>query len=210
MLKQVSFVIFSLAISAAAANAATIVNFTGNSTGAQATGTANITLNGTTSIAGTLTNTAPFDARITAFGFDVGPGNVNGFTGSPNPITSPTGVLFNFTDGDVGNVAQFNGFTLDFAYITGPNFDGGSPNVGLDNGQTLNFMVTGPFAGMTEQTIANSLFVRFQRVGANGEGSDVATVPGTQPVPTPEPASMTLLGSGLLYLARRRMRRSTI
>jgi len=108
-------------------------------------------------------------------------------------------------------VAQFNGFTLDFAYITGVNFDGGTPTIGLDNGQTLNFMVTGPFVGMTEQDIANSLFVRFQRVGANGEGSDVAVVTTTtQPVPMPEPASMTLLGSGLLYLARRRMRRNTI
>ena len=38
----------------------------------------------------------------------------------------------------------------------------------------LNFMVSGSFAGLTEQEIASALVLRFQRVGPNGELSDVA------------------------------------
>ena len=54
------------------------------STGAMATGTASITLDGSgNTITGTLTNTSPFDARITGFGFDIGPGNLAGYVERP-------------------------------------------------------------------------------------------------------------------------------
>ena len=179
-MKTVVILALGLGVTASAARAATIVDFTGASHPTLAFGSASITLiPGGTSITGTLTNSSPFDARITGFGFDIGPGNLDGFTGTPDPITSPAGVNFAFIDGDLGNVPQFNPTELDFAYITGTqgtdNFAGGFPNNGLAPGQTLGFVISGSFAGLTETQIASGLFVRYQRVGENGNLSDVAT-----------------------------------
>ena len=212
-MRAIAILAFVLGVTVSAADAATLVTFTGNATGAMATGTASITLDGSgNTITGTLTNTSPFDARITGFGFDIRPGNLAGYVGTPDPIILPVGVNFDFRDDDLGNVPQFNSIVLDFGYVTGPNpnFTSGFPNEGLAPSQMLNFMVSGSFAGLTEQEIASALVLRFQRVGPNGELSDVAVAgsPGT-PTPfssIPEPASMLLVGSGPAYLARRRCR----
>lgn len=205
---KLPLLIVSALLYASAADAATMVEFKGNSTGSLATGTASVTLAADGgSIFGTLTNTSPFDAQITAFGFNIGLGNINGFAGAP--ITDPGDAAFKFEDGAVGNVAQYNSVALDFGYLTGNNFTGGFPVHGLDNWQTLNFLITGPFGGLSETAIATGLYVRFQRVGPNGNGSDVAGgIAGNGDIAVvPEPGSMLLLGTGLAYLARRRLRR---
>src|SRR5690242_21355092 len=159
------------------------------------TNTSNITSPGSTSV-------------ITGIGYDLPPGGnasasgLNGFTGSQAPSLLSN---FTFSDADVGNVpAGFNNVVLDFAFITGSNFAGGTPNDGLAPGESASFTVTGAaFSGFTAEQICNAVFVRFQNVPV--VGSDVGT-----PTSVPEPSSILLLGGALVGFggfARRKLRR---
>lgn len=131
----------------------------------------------------TVLNTSPFDARITAIGFDLPPaGNasksgLNGFSGA---VTyQPAATSFTFSDAALGKVPGVSGAVLDYGFVTGKSFAGGKPSTGLppgiDPGEEATFVVSGAaFAGLTEDQICDSVVVRFQRVGAEGDLGDVA------------------------------------
>ena len=155
----------------------------GIETGSQATATVVCEFNSqTNTFTFTITNTSAItspgsNATITAIGYDLPPdGNLsdsglNGFTGSQAPSLSSD---FRFSDADLGTVPGFGDAVLDFGFITGKNFAGGKVKSGLAPGESASFVVSGAaFAGFTEEQICDSIFVRFQRVGADGEGSDV-------------------------------------
>lgn len=192
-------------LGAATAKADTI-QIVGNANGSLATATVNCSFNSqTNTFSFTITNTSPFDARITGIGFDLPPGG-NASASGLNGFSGANVGSFTFSDADLGTVPQFNSAVLDFGFITGSNFAGGNPNDGIAPGASATFTVSGAgFSGFTEQQICNAIFVRFQRVGANGEGSDVGT-PGT---PVPEPTSLLLLGTGLVGFAGAARRRLT-
>ena len=128
-------------------------------------------------------NTSPYDARITAIGFNL-PGELRGFAlidpASFNPADPADHVTvesyLNFTlEDQLGHVPGFPGVKLDYALLTGNTFGGGRPKAGLAPSQTTTtFCVKGPFpAGLSIEQLLNYSFVRFQRVGADGEQGDV-------------------------------------
>ncbi|HUE89013.1 MAG TPA: PEP-CTERM sorting domain-containing protein [Vicinamibacterales bacterium] len=191
---------------ATAMASATPITITGAATGSLSTATGNLTVAGDT-LTLQLTNTSPYDARITALGFDLFAGDFlssgpsSGLDGYLQNSGSSVG-SFVFSDGALGTVPQFAGHVLDFGWQTGSNFAGGFPNSGLSPFSTLTFIVSGSFFGLTEAQIANMLFVRFQQVGDNGDDSDVGRGRVSEPV------SLLLFGAGLAGVALVRRRRA--
>jgi len=172
---------------------------TGINTGV--TGVINITQLSSTQIGFTITNTSTVNptGKITSIGFDLPTG------GGTYTLTSATNPNYSISIQVAGNAAGINR-TFEFALLTGPNFNGGgNPNQGIIEGASASFIITGDFSGLTQQMIAQGVFLRFQDVSTGG-GSDVARCVNCD-TPVPEPATMILLGTGLAGIGARARKR---
>src|SRR6266511_989933 len=167
-----NFAVVAAVMALSATARADTFTFTGINTGV--TGTVNITQLSDNLLTVTLTNTSTgaVTGKITSIGFNL--------------------------PGSGGGIAT----TFELALLTGPSFDGGgNPNSGIIEGASATFSISGDFSGLSQQLLAQGIFLRFQDVNAGG-GSDVAICAGCTPTPeVPEPASMVLLGTGLAGFA---------
>ena len=155
-----------------------------------------------------------YDPRITAFAFNL-----------PDDIANLSRVDFpdNWTSQFQKNKRDWIDTPMplgsfDIAAITGPNFGGGAPNTGIATGKTLDFSFTfeaysgSELSDLDTMDFLNALSyggkkndelfplaIRFQRTGADGEGSDVG-VPGkiNPAAAVPEPSTLVLISLGIM------------
>lgn len=154
------------------------------------TATVNITGNVLTI---SITNTSPpaNGGFVTAAAFNLTAGTVVNTFVATNGNFSIFGAA---PTGWTGSVAP-DGSRTHLLSATGNNYNGGgNPTDGVAVGQTVTFTVTlASLNGNTEESIFNSLLIRSRGFEDGGSDKDPLTV-----TEVPEPASMFLLGTGLI------------
>ena len=117
-------------------------------------------------------NRSPYNALITAVGLEL-PGEF----GEYNLVYSESPAFH--LESDVSLVPYYPERTLDFAFLTGPRFnsDGGKkglPPVVQPSNEYTTFCAAGQLpAGMSIENLLNFVWVRFRRVGPEGNLSDI-------------------------------------
>lgn len=163
----------------------------------ECTATVNITGNVLTI---SITNTSPpaNGGFVTAAAFNLTAGTVVNTFVSTNANFAIFGAA---PTGWTGSVAP-DGTRTHLISATGNNYNGGgNPTGGVGVGQTVTFTVTlASLNGNTEASIFNSLLIRSRGFEDGGSDKDPLTE-------VPEPASMLLLGSGLIGAAASLRRR---
>ncbi|HEV2688448.1 MAG TPA: PEP-CTERM sorting domain-containing protein, partial [Bryobacteraceae bacterium] len=113
-------------------------------------------------------------------------------------LVSSTDSNYSLVDGPIAANATGLAAILDFALLTGPNFNGGgNPNNGITPGHSATFDVRANFGTLTADQIAMSVVARFQN--GTPTQSDVATFSGVTSA-APEPGTYVLSALGLIGL----------
>lgn len=152
------------------------------------------------------------NSRLTSFAFNV-PRNITGLVS----FAGPAGWEGRFDPNRINTPQSFGRF--DVAGLSGETFGGGVPRDGIPVGETFGFVFQ--FSGMNlaglddisflelgsrvnpvTDDISEPFIARFQRVGAERNLSDVATIQdggsgNTSPTVVPEPSTLAMLGLGL-------------
>lgn len=196
--------------------------FSGSDEGGTGSAIMDILISGFT-LTATLDNTSPTtldtgtginSPGITGFGFDLDPDDLALSSWNLQAYDAPNGSLVTIGSGSSGSLdseewiltikGNVDGIRVDYAPNTLHGVKGAIYNPAI----TLGTAGNSPYysqailelvfdqAPSLNTTSDDSPFVRMQNVGSGGEGS--LKLPGT---PAPEPATMLLLGSGLIGLA---------
>lgn len=149
---------------------------------------------------GTIKNTSTLDSRISALAFLTTPDILR------TPAPSVTGTFPDVVYNDKNNQTISDGVNfpyglpnVEFCFIDNTNSCSGGASAGVNKGGTGNISATLYLSGNQTQLGFDAFYLKYQSVDAKNYPTSLGGV-GYVP-PTPEPASLLLLGSGLSGLA---------